>query len=81
MVPNFDYDLMIRLQSRNLAYYIQMTIIGYVNEYLDIIYDFILPLLYILYHNPELLLTTRRFHWSVHPDLFERIGYTPIYFK
>ena len=50
-----EYEKLVRLHGRALARYLQQVIIGYVDNLMDIIYEFIFPLLYILYHNPEAL--------------------------
>ena len=60
MLPPDDYDYMVRLHGRALAHLIEQLTIGSINEFLEVIYDFILPLLYILYYNPHAIITFSR---------------------
>ena len=60
MLPPNDYEYMVRLHSRALARYIEQMTIAYINDILEMLYDFIFPLLYILYYNPHGLITYSR---------------------
>ena len=53
MLNEHDHTSMFGLHSRTIAQYLEELTVSYINDLLDLIYDFILPLLHILYNNPE----------------------------
>lgn len=59
MTSSDEYEKLVRLHGRALARYLQQVIFGYIDNLIDILCEFIFPLLYILYHCPEALKTLR----------------------
>ena len=52
-MPFLDFNALVRLYSQFLAQSIQLVTIGYIENLLDIIYNYVLPLLNDLYYQPE----------------------------